>query len=480
MNNNINYKINKIKETYHNAPDIVFRYFKIKNKDLVIVFNQSLTSSDFINKFILRNITSLQKNFNSKNIYNHLISYIPGNNIKVIKTLEEIYDLIGNGFTIILTNEEEIIAVETKATLSRGVGEPLTEQTINGPKDAFDENYMTTIGLIRKRIKSTDLVLKEKIIGKETKNRVGIFYMDNIIEKELLEEVENKLDSIDIDGILDVTYIRDYIDTKNSIFPVYETTERPDQACMALLDGKIVIITENSPNALVIPSFFKDFFHTPEDNYQKSKNVSVTRIIRIIAFLIAILLPAFYIAITTYNHETIPITLLVNFAAQRDGVPFPAFVEGILMILIFEVLRESDIRIPSLSGNAISILGAIVLGDAAVTAGLVSPIMLIIIAVSAICGLVFSHITVVNAIRIWRFIFMLFATFLGIPGVIFSSFIFIVTLCDIKSFGKPYLYPFAPFNKNMITNSIIKRNVKNVNKRNPLLTDKNYTRSKKI
>lgn len=470
---NIDKTIKEIKKTYNNAIDITTRIISIKRNKLALIFNQSLCDSDKINKYILENIT--RSNLNYKKLTKNISSLLGCDNLIEINN-KEIYNYISNGFTIILTNKN-IYAVETKANLYRAISSPTTEQTVNGPKDSFNENYMTIIGLIRKRIKTNNLVFKEKIIGKETKTKIGYFYMNNIIEENLISTLNEKLDNIDIDGIFDITYIREYLDSNNSMFPIYETTERPDLACMSLLDGKIIIICENSPNVLIVPTFLKDLFQTPEDNYGKNKNVSVNRIVRILSFIIAIILPGFYIAITTYNHETIPITLIISFAAQRDGVPFPSIVEGFIMALIFEVLRESDIRMPSQSGNAISILGAIVLGDAAVSAGIVSPIMLIIIAISAICGLTFSHLAIINAIRFWRVIFMLFGTFLGIPGLIFCLFLFIIKLSSIKSFGKPYLYPLSPINFKMITSSIIKKELKKDNKRNTLLTDTNYKRS---
>lgn len=302
--------------------------------------------------------------------------------------------------------------------------------------------------------------------------------MDNIIEEDLLNNIKDKLNKINIDGIIDSTYISELINTNNSVFPTIETSERPDTVCMALLEGKICVLVENSPYALIIPTFFQDMFHASEDNYQNPKNVTFTRLIRYIAFILAILTPAFYIAVTTYNHETIPNTLLINFASQRDGVPFPAIIEALGLTLVFEILRESDIRMPHLSGTAISILGAIVLGDAAVAAGIVSPIMVIVIAISAISSLMFSHIGMVNAIRLWRIIFMLLATCFGIIGIFFAIFILLIDICSINSFGKPYLYPFTPFNKRFAEEAIIKKGIKKETKRMPLLTNKNYTRSR--
>lgn len=477
----LNENVKRIKEKYHNSFDITFRDITFSNEIITLIYSQTLCNSSSINDYILKNISDLIKTnteINYKNILNILYNTCPSHNIKEIFTYSEVYKYLGNGFTIILLNNiDKAIAIETKEKLSRSIEKPITEKTISGPKDSFNENYITNIGLVRKRIKSTNLVIEEKEIGKETKTKVSLLYMTNIIEKELLESIKQKLDNIDIDGILDSTYIRNCIESKNTVFSSIQPTERPDVVCMSLLDGKVCISVENSPYFLIIPTFFIDLFETPEDNYQKSKNVSFTRIIRIVSFLIAVLLPAFYIAITTFNQETIPNTLLINFAVQREGVPFPAIVEAIGMSLIFEILRESDVRMPSLSGSAISILGAIVLGDAAVSAGVVSPIMVIVIAISAICSLMFSHISMTNGIRWWRLLFMIFSTILGLPGIFFCGILFIIYLSDLKSFGKPYLFPFAPFNFNFLKKKTVKENIKQDIKRNPLLTDINYTRS---
>ena len=461
-----------IKRDFKNSPDIIFKKMKVKNKEILLIYNVTLTNSSNINEFILEKLITLKK-INRKNISN----IIPENVIKDVKDKKDLYTKINSGFTIVFINDEKPFSIETKQDLSRGISEPLTEQSISGPKDAFTENYQTNIGLIRKRIKTNDLVIKEKTIGRQTKTKIAIFYMDNIIEENLLKDIEDKLNQIDIDAILDSTYIKEILENKQSAFPTIIPTERPDTASMNLLEGKICIMVENSPYVLIIPSFFSDLFHSAEDNYQNSINVTFTRIIRYAAFFIAILLPALHVAITTYDHEAIPVTLLINFAAQREGVPFPLIAEALGLTLVFELLRESDIRMPHLSGTAISILGAIVLGDAAVAAGIVSPIMVIIIALSAISSLMFSNIGMVNAIRLWRIIFMLFASIAGIIGIFFASFILIAHLSSLKTAEKPYLYPLIPLNKKFLKEVLIKKNIKNKNKRMPILTNKNYTRS---
>ena len=466
-----------IKKDFKSSPDIIFRKVKVKKTKILLIYNITLTNSSNINEFILEKLTTLDKRITKKSIYEHLSNIIPENVIQGIENKNDLYTKINSGFTIFIFEKGPSLAIETRADLSRGISEPLTEQSISGPKDAFTENYQTNIGLVRKRIKTNKLVIKEKTIGKQSKTKVAIFYMDNIIESDLLKDIENRLDKIDIDEILDSTYIKEVFEKGQSAFPTIIATERPDNASLSLLEGKICIMTENSPYALIIPSFFSDLFHSVEDNYQNYINVTFTRLIRYFAFLLAILLPAFHVAITTYDHEAIPVTLLINFAAQREGVPFPLILEALGLTLVFEILRESDIRMPHLSGTAISILGAIVLGDAAVAAGIVSPIMVIIIAMSAISSLMFSNIGMVNAIRFWRILFMLFAAVAGIIGIFFASIILIAHLSSLKTGAKPYLYPLAPFNKNFLKEVLIKRSIKNENKRMPVLTDKNCTRS---
>lgn len=473
----IDEKIKAIKRAYNNSPDIIFRKVKLKDKQILLVFSTSTTSSTSVNDFILKKLVNIKDTVTRDNIYNHFENIIPENVLVDIKDDNDMYSKIGAGFTIVIFEDGAPFGIETRKDLSRGVSEPLTEQSISGPKDSFTENYETNLGLIRKRIKTNRLVLSEMQIGKQSKTQIAVLYMSNIVEKKLVNDILDKLNTISTDGIFDSTNIREYLEEVKSTFPTIITTERPDTACMSLLEGRVLIAVENSPYLLIIPSFFTDLFHASEDNYQSNLNVSFTRIIRYGAFFLAILLPAFYVAITTFNHETIPVTLLINFAAQREGVPFPAIIEALGLVLVFEILRESDIRMPHLAGTAISILGAIVLGDAAVAAGIVSPIMVIIISLSAIASLMFSDVGIVNAIRFWRIFFMILATLMGIVGIFFAGILLTVKLTSLSSFGKPYLYPFIPLDKKFLLNSLIKRKSEKDDTRMPILTDKNYKRS---
>lgn len=354
--------------------------------------------------------------------------------------------------------------------VNRTVGVNEYEKSITGPKDSFNEDYNTNINLIKKRINCDSLKIETLIIGKYTNTKVGIMYIDEICKKKLKTKIINKLKNINTDGLIDSSYLIKYLSNSSSLFPTIKKTERPDLASQSLLEGKILIIMDNSPDILILPTFFIDFFHMSDDYYGKNFNTTFIRLIRLIAFIISIILPSYYVAITTHNVDFIPINLLVNFIGQRSSVPFPTFIETLIMILSFEILRESDNRIPTNSGTAISILGGLVLGDAAVSAGIVSPIMIIVVAISAISGLVFQSIDIVNAIRFWRFILIILASIFGLYGIFLGILLIITNISNTKNIDENYLYPFAPINLDEQKDGFIKIRNK-IKKRNPLLSN---------
>lgn len=445
------------------SKDYIYKKIKIDKKELYLIFNEVLCSGDEINESILKRLTLLNhKNFDLEN-------KLPANNIKIIKK-DEIISYVNKGFAICLTGEV-IFAIEEKQKLERGITTIESELSLNGPKDSFSESFNTNLGLIRRRIKSEDLWWDEVTLGKSTETKVGILYMNNIVDKDLVEKVKARLNLIDIDGIIDSSYLKDNLENNNSFFPTISSTERPDKVAMSLLEGKVAIIVDMSSYVLILPNFFIDFFHTVDDYYQKSINVTFIRCIRILAFFISIFIPAYYIAVTTYNQNSIFLSLLLLLKAQRTAVPFPAIVEALFMIISFEILRESDLRMSSTTGSAISILGGLILGDAAVSAGIMSPIMIIVIAISSIAGFVFTSIELVNAIRLYRIIFLLLATVLGVYGIYLGAIYLLYKLITLTSFDKPYLAPFSPFIKNEMNDAIYKRDNKGEKSRNPLLTN---------
>lgn len=463
--------INLIKTKTGNSPDIIIKKMQICDQKMAIIFNETLVDQSFINDFILEYIEELElSNKKTSNLFEYLEEYIPTSKTTKINTSKDLFYTLFSGFTLVIVNgHSEILSIETKQKLDSGVSESKNEMVTKGPKDGFTENYQTNIGLIRKRIKSQDLWLEETVVGSKSKTKVGIMYVKDIASKKLADFVIDKIKRIDIDAIFDNNYIMETItgDT-NNVFTNYISTERPDLVGIHLLDGRIAIIVENTPLVLVIPALFIDFFHSPEDYYQRASNVTLTRIIRLIAFLITILTPAIYVALSTYNIEAIPTKLLVSFSTQRSGVPLPTTIELLMMIITFEILKETDTRSSNTFGNSLSIVGALVLGEAAVAAGIVSPITIIVVAITAISGLIIPAVDIVNGIRWWRIIFLVLASFTGLFGVLIAGFIFIINITSIKSFGLPFLTPIAPFYKDAVDNVSVITNKRKYIKRNHL------------
>ena len=443
------------------SKDYIFKNLIISKQKVTLIFNETLIDTTRTNDFILRNLLNL-----SKKDLNYLENKLP--NINVLKINNNYIDYLTKGFIIIIT-KKYTYAVEVRNVLDRGIQTIESELSITGPKDSFTETYNINISLIRKRIKSPDLYAENIELGRITKTKIGILYMNNIAKKEIVKQIKDNLEKIDIDGIIDSSYLKQTLECKNNLFPTISLTERPDKASMALLEGKVIIIVDMSPYALILPSFLIDFFHTTDDYYQKSINTSFIRIIRLFAFLVAVFTPALYISITTRNYNLIPLDLLLTLKAGRTFVPFPAYIEALFMLICFEILKESDLRMSSTTGSAVSILGGLILGDAAVSAGIVSPIMIIVIAISSIASLTFSSIELGNALRNYKIILLILSTIFGINGLLVGTTILLYQLLTLKVFGIPYLNPIIPFEKNEIKDTIIKTNTLHP-KRNSQLT----------
>lgn len=454
--------ISKIKEEISVSKDYKIKKVIVDKKKVYLIFNEVLCSTVMINDFILEDLLRL-----SRKKLKVIESSLPNANIIPIKE-QDIFSFVNQGFLVIYTNK--LYAIEVRATLDRGVTSVASELSLTGPKDSFSENFNTNLGLIRRRIKTTKLESLDLEIGRHTKTRVAVLSIKGIVKDELVKNIYNRLKKISIDGIIDSSYLKAYLEGEHSLFPTVMMSERPDRAAMALLEGKVIIITDLSPYALILPSFFLDYFHTVDDYYQKNLNTSFIRIIRVIAFFIAIFLPAIYIVVTTRNYDFISYRLLLILKAGRTFVPFPAYIEALFMIIAFEILKESDIRMSATTGSAVSILGGLILGDAAVSAGIVSPIMIIIIAISSIAALIFPSNELVNAIRFYKIIILLLASFLGIYGIFLGTTFLFYKLISIKSFNFSYLSPLIPFNKYEWKDSIIRKE-ENIKTRNSYLTD---------
>ncbi|WP_232381106.1 spore germination protein [Paenibacillus tianjinensis] len=336
------------------------------------------------------------------------------------------------------------IICATQGGETRSVEESSSQVVVRGPKDGFVEAVGTNVSLIRRRIKSSKLRLEYMKLGKETQTHVAMMYMKDIAGEDLVEEVRQRLNRIALDELLESGFLEEQIQDKTfTPFPTIYNTERPDVAAGNLLEGRIVVIVDGTPFVLILPAVFTQFFQSAEDYAQRFDIAILMRIVRYVSFIVLLLGPSVYIAFTTYHYEMIPTTLLINLLSQRENVPFPAFVEALLMEGAFEILREAGVRMPRAIGQTVSVVGALILGSAVVEAGIITPIMVIVIALTGIASFAIPAYNMAIAGRIIRFAFLLLAGMFGFYGITLGLIVLVAHMNSLRSFGIPYLSPFV-------------------------------------
>jgi spore germination protein KA len=354
--------------------------------------------------------------------------------------------VLSGDLAILLDGVPYAIMAGARKQKERGVQEPNAEPAVRGPRDGFTETLRTNTSLIRRRIKHPDLWMETLQVGRVTRTDVSFMYLQGLASSKVVDEVRNRLNAIDIDGILESGYIEEFIQDKTmTVFPMVYSSERPDVITAQLLEGRVAILVDGTPFVLVVPAMFVQFMQASEDHYQSWIFATFIRCIRYGSLFVTLLAPALYVAITTFHQEILPPELLLSLAAAREGVPFPAFVEAMVMEVTFEILREAGLRMPKTIGQAVSIVGTLVIGQAAVEAGLVSPAMVIVVALTAISNFVIPSYPMAIAFRLLRFFMMFLAGSLGIFGILLGLFIMVFHLCSLRSFGVPYLSAFAPY-----------------------------------
>lgn len=370
-----------------------------------------------------------------------------GFSFEFVQTFDEALTSMLNGRIVIaIKTIPFIITIGMPSSQYRQVAEPTSQTVIRGPKDSFVEAISTNKSLIRRRIRNPNLRFEEFVIGNETKTIVNIGYINGIANEKIIEEVRKRLNKINVSAIFESGNIEELIADKTmTIFPLAINSERPDTIAGHLIEGKICILVDETPFVLTVPAVFIDFFNSSEDYYQNYVISSFLRIVRYIAFMIVLIIPSAYVGILSFHQELIPTYLLINIIAQREGVPFPAVVEVAIMEFTFEILREAGVRMPRAVGQTVSIVGALVIGQAAAQAGLISNIMVIIVAITATANFVAPVYSLAAVTRILRFVLIPIAAFLGLYGVLLGLIVMVAHLASLRSFGVPYLAPIAPF-----------------------------------
>lgn len=364
---------------------------------------------------------------------------------KPFETIEDAAQAMLTGDAIFfLDGYNKAIKIPDKGYPSRGVYETESEKVIRGSNEGFSESVKLNTALIRKRLRSPHVKVRETFVGRRTNTNVDLVYIKDLIHPEILEQIEKRLQEFEIDGALDSGIIEQLTERrKYSPFPQFQTTQRPDRAAMAILEGRIVLLSDNSPVALILPTTYNTFIQTSDDYYSRWEIASFTRVLRYVASFLAMVLPGLYLAVTNFHTQILPTDLLLSLAAARQGVPFPAMVEVLIMEVAFELLREAGVRLPGANGNTIGIVGGLIIGQAAVDANIVSPIVVIVVALTALCSFAVPNEEFATAFRILKFIFIFLCGSLGFFGFLVGLLTVLVHLSHLESFGIPYLAPFV-------------------------------------
>lgn len=457
IQSNLKQNIQKIREVTGYSKDISVREFPL-GKDgvihLAVIYTEGLADSKAVNENLMKNLMIEIRNSEissigalGKDTIGLLKDYaLSIGSVREEREYEKILDALLSGDTLVLVDGyDEALVVSLRGWEDRGVQEPSAQTVIRGPRQGFSETLRTNTALIRRKIKDPKLWVEDRQIGRITKTDVALMYIKGIANEKVIEETRTRLDRIDIDGILESGYIEELIqDETYTPFPTVYHTERPDTVAAGLLEGRVAILVDGTPFVLIVPALFGQFYQAAEDYYQRADIGTLLRILRYFSFFIALLAPSLYIAITTFHQEMLPTQLLISLAAQREGVPFPAFVEAVMMEVTFEILREAGVRMPRAVGQAVSIVGALVIGQAAVEAGIVSAAMVIVVSITAIASFVLPAFNMAISVRILRFFLMIVAASFGLYGITIGLIALVLHLCSLRSFGIPYMAPFAP------------------------------------
>lgn len=452
LTNNIQININKIRKSLGNPPDLVIRSLLLGGLDTaeaVVIYIQELVDNTTLSTHVIQPLTNefnkaKKTALNLKHIKDVLVS---APDVDEVYNTDKLIKALLSGRTVLLVDGLACaLSMGTKRQQWRDIKDPESSMISQGPREGFVESIATNMALIRKKVSSPDVRFEMKKLGRRTQTDVAVCYIEGVVRTELLNEVQKRLKKIDIDAILETGYIAELIrDGRYIPFPDSNITERPDQAVQKLLEGYVVIMVDGTPFVMVVPARLAELLHSADDYYLSYYQATSSRVVRWVALLISLLLPSFYVAIISFNQEIIPDELMYHIIKDREVIAFPALLEAFFMEGAFEILREAGLRMPKNIGQTISIVGVLVVGEAAVRAGIVSPSMIVVVGLTALSSFAIPNVSLANSIRLLRFPVMFLSGILGFYGLMVGFIIVLNLLLTLKSFGIPYLSPFVSF-----------------------------------
>ncbi|QHW29614.1 spore germination protein [Paenibacillus rhizovicinus] len=434
-----------LRDVFQDCSDLVYRSVRLKaGSELLVVFVSSLVNEQIIDDHVLKPMLSLATDVPAT-VDDCADALLTAGTIERTPSMTTLIRKLLDGYAIVLVPAgHNAITVKASGIKQRSLEEPSSEPVIRGPRDGFIENIAVNMGLLRNRLKTSRLKTESFMLGELTQTQVIVVYLSGIVSPALLEEVKTRVKGIRVDGIIDSGYVEEFIeDLPYSPFPQVHSTERPDAVAAELLEGRIAILVDNTPFVLVLPMTLWTGLQASEDYYIRWPIATFVRWIRFLFIFIAIFAPPLYVAVTTFHQEMIPTNLVLSIASSREAVPFPALIEALLMEIIFEALREAGIRLPKQIGQAVSIVGALVIGQAAVQAGIISAPVVIIVSITGIAAFTIPRYSFANGVRLLRFPMLFLAGTLGLYGIVLGFLGILLHLASLRSFGIPYFTPVS-------------------------------------
>ncbi|NOU97115.1 spore germination protein [Paenibacillus sp. LMG 31456] len=453
----------KIKALFPQSADVQIISYRFENDtssaEVILIYSDGLCQTSQIGDFILPELERLfrQNGFNEL-IQGHAYGSLPLLSLETRVTSELISELIFEGNLLVLfppTNALFKICICNRP--QRTPAESSTEVSIKGPKDGFIEDINVNVALIRKRIRSHSLCYETYTLGKRTKTKVGLLYFQDIIAPEILSKVQNKINRIEIDGLYSINQLEELItDAKYSLMPLLDYTGRPDKAVSSLLAGRFVIIVDGNPMVLIGPATFLLLLKSPEDLYFSFQYISFARVIRIFSFCLSVLLPGAWVALSSFHPDQIPFRLMATISSARIGLPFSGQVELFILLLLLEIFREAGLRLPNSLGQTLTVVGGLVIGDASIRAGLVSPSVVVVGAITAVSGTTLVSQSLSSSVSVIRLLLFFISSFLGMFGLLLGILLLVGYMCTLRSFGVPYMSPISPLTIKELLGAILR------------------------
>lgn len=477
INKDIELNIQYIKSQIGINADLIIRHIPLidnGNDKGCIIYLNNLIDDKSLNSSVLMPFFKAVNGISFSEVINNL----PFSKVEQIKYINlAILEIFKGKALLLIQNSLQGYLLSIESEEKRSIQEPTTDKTLRGSKEGFTESISSNVLMIRRKLPDYNLVVEELEIGVRTKTKVAVIYIKDIANEKILNELKNRISSIDTDGITASGMLEQYIEDNHfSVFPQIQNSERPDRAVNALLEGRICIICNGTPVALMVPAVFVHFIPASEDYYDKPIVGSFNRFLRYMAIIITLTLPSIYIALTSFHPELLPFVLVIPLAEARKEIPFPPVVEAFLLEIMIEFLREMGIRLPQPIGNSLGVVGGIVLGDAAIRANLVTPTMVIVVGATAVISFVLPNYNMVSTLRLLRFPVMIMSGLFGVFGITTSMLFILVHLIRLESFGIPYLSPFAPVINKDIKDTFYRAFLWNMKNRPQFLEVKNKKR----